>query len=180
MMSKHCFESLDRSLADIMRSKEKRPFAGKVVIFGGDFRQVLPVIHGASRTEIVLESLNSSYFWKHCKVFKLTKNMRLLSSDMTKQELEKLNEFSQWILDVGDGKVGEDNDGDALITIPDEFLIMDADDPIQSISTEVYGDVLDLQQKKDPNFFQERAILRPTNEDVNKINQHMLDKLQGS
>lgn len=116
MMSRHCFESLDRSLADIMRSAEKKPFAGKIV-FGGDFRQILPVIHSVSRAEIVLESLNSSYLWKHCKVLKLTKNMRLLSTDMTAEELRELEVFLQWILDVGDGLVGDANDGDALITI---------------------------------------------------------------
>ncbi|CAN6859813.1 unnamed protein product, partial [Brassica oleracea] len=68
MMSKHCFESLDRSMADIIGKKDNRPFAGKVVVLGGDFRQVLPVIHGAGRPEIVLESLNSSYLWKHVQV----------------------------------------------------------------------------------------------------------------
>ncbi|CAN7091800.1 unnamed protein product, partial [Brassica rapa subsp. narinosa] len=68
MMSKHCFESLDRSMADIIGNKDNRPFAGKVVVLGGDFRQVLPVIHGAGRPEIVLESLNSSYLWKHVQV----------------------------------------------------------------------------------------------------------------
>lgn len=47
MMSKHCFESLDRSLNDIVRSERNKPFGGKVVIFGGNFRQVLPIIHGA-------------------------------------------------------------------------------------------------------------------------------------
>lgn len=180
MMSKHCFEPLDRSLADIMRSTEKKPFVGNVVVFGGDFSQVLPVIHGASRAEIVLESLNSSYIWKHCKVLKLTKNMRLLSSDMSAEELKELREFSQWILDVGDGKVGDPNDGVALITIPDELLIMDANDPIEAIRKEVYGDDVSLQQKNDPKFFQDRAILCPTNDDVNKINQHMLDQFQGS
>ena len=61
MMSKHCFESLDISMAGIVGNKDNRPFAGKVVVLGGDFRQVLPVIHGAGRPEIVLESLNSSY-----------------------------------------------------------------------------------------------------------------------
>ncbi|XP_048616724.1 ATP-dependent DNA helicase PIF2-like [Brassica napus] len=180
MMSRHCFESLDRSLADIMRSAEKKPFAGKIVVFGGDFRQILPVIHSASRAEIVLESLNSSYLWKHCKVLKLTKNMRLLSTDMIPEELRELELFSQWILDVGDGLAGEPNDGDALITIPDEFLIKDSDDPIASISKEIYGDATTLQQNKDPKFFQERAILCPTNEDVNQINQHMLDELEGT
>ncbi|XP_056855869.1 uncharacterized protein LOC108836073 [Raphanus sativus] len=179
MMSKHCFESLDRSLVDIMKIKEKMPFAGKVVVLGGDFRQVLPVINGGSRAEIVMNSLNRSHLWKHCKVLKLTKNMRLLSTDMTAEELKDLEEFSKWILDVGDGVAGEPNDGDALITIPDEFLIMDAHDPIESISIEVYGDSSALQQQRDPIFFQERAILCPTNEDVNNINQHMLDKLDG-
>lgn len=179
MMSRHCFESLDRSLADIMRSAENKPFAGKVVVFGGDFRQVLPVIQGASRPEIVLECLNSSYLWKHCKVLKLTKNMRLLSSDISSEDLKELRDFSQWILDVGDGKVGVGNDGDALITIPDDLLILDADNPIEAISKEIYGDVSSLQQKKDPIFFQERAILCPTNDDVNQINQHMLDQFQG-
>ncbi|KAF8109072.1 hypothetical protein N665_0103s0027 [Sinapis alba] len=179
VMSKHCFEFLDRSLADIMKTLDKKPFAGKVIVFGRDFRKILLVTHGSSRAEIVLESLNSSYLWKHCKVLRLTKNMRLLSSDMSTEELQELNEFSQCILDVGDGKVGEPNDGEALITILDEFLIMDADDTIESIRKEVYGDALSLQQKKDPKFFQERAILCPTNEDVSKINQLMLDKLQG-
>ena len=115
MMSKHCFESLDRSLVDIMRSTEKKPFAGKVVVLGGNFRQVLPVINGGSRAEIVLNSLNYSYLWRHCKVLKLTKNMRLLSTDLTAEELKELEAFSQWILDVGDGVAGEPNDGDALI-----------------------------------------------------------------
>ena len=43
----------------------------------------------------------------------------------------------------------------------------------------MYGDVVSLQQNREPKFFQERAILCPTNEDVNMINQRMLDKLPG-
>ncbi|CAN6860519.1 unnamed protein product [Brassica oleracea] len=72
MMSRHCFESLDRSMKDILGNNDNRPFGGKVVVFGGDFRQILAVIHGAGRPEIVMESLNSSYLWKHVKVMKLT------------------------------------------------------------------------------------------------------------
>lgn len=180
MMSKHCFESLDRSMADIIGNKDNRPFGGKIVVLGGDFRQVLPVIHGAGRPKIVLESLNSSYLWKHVKVLELTKNMRLMSNDLTPEDAKELQQFSQWILDVGDGKIGDGNDGEALITIPDEFFILDGDDPIDSISKAVYGDDVSLLQNREPKFFQEREILCPTNEDVNMINQHMLDKLPGS
>ncbi|XP_056855451.1 uncharacterized protein LOC108858001, partial [Raphanus sativus] len=124
MMSKHCFESLDRILADIMRIKEKKPFAGKVVVLGGDFRQVLPVINGGSRPEIVLNSLNYSYLWKHCKVLRLTKNMRLLSTNMTPEELKELESFSKWILDVGDGVAGEPNEGEERT-----YLSSDSIDP---------------------------------------------------
>lgn len=36
MMSNHCFESLDRSLCDIMNTTDEWPFGGKVVIFSGN------------------------------------------------------------------------------------------------------------------------------------------------
>ena len=42
MMNKYRFEVLDRSLQDLMRCKCKenkyKPFGGKVIILGGDFR----------------------------------------------------------------------------------------------------------------------------------------------
>ncbi|XP_056854258.1 uncharacterized protein LOC108807656 [Raphanus sativus] len=179
MMSKHCFESLDRSLTDIVGTKSKKPFGGKVVVFGGDFRQVLPVIYGGNRADIVLAALNSSYLWEHCKVLRLTKNMRLLSAGLSPEEATDIKEFSEWILDVGDGKLSEPNDGEALIDIPEEFLILDANEPIEAISKAVYGEFSLLQENKNPKFFQERAILCPTNEDVNTINEYMLDKLDG-
>src|SRR3954468_23616508 len=46
MCHKFCFEALDKTLRDIMggtRSSDKI-FGGKVIVFGGDFRQILPVI----------------------------------------------------------------------------------------------------------------------------------------
>ena len=56
---------------------------------------------------------------------------------------------------------------------------MDPDDPIETISLAIYGDTDSLRGMKDPKFFQQRAILCPTNEDVNMINDHMLSKLDG-
>lgn len=179
MMSKYCFEALDRSLSDIIGKDRNNPFGGKVVVLGGDFRQVLPVINGECRAEIVLASLNSSYLWEHCRVLQLTKNMRLLSGSLAPEEAADLREFSQWILDIGDGKINEPNDGEAEIEIPKEFLILDSKEPIKAISKAVYGDTLSLQELKDPKFFQQRAIMCPTNEDVNTINNYMLDKLEG-
>ncbi|XP_019085556.1 PREDICTED: ATP-dependent DNA helicase PIF2-like [Camelina sativa] len=179
MMSKYCFESLDRSLKDVVENGHSKPFGGKVVVFGGDFRQVLPVITGGSRTEIVMATLNSSYLWDHCKVLKLTKNMRLLAKDISVEKATKIKEFSEWILDVGDGKIAEPNDGVAEIDIPEGMLITEATNPIEAISKEVYGDPQFLKEKNDPKFFQARAILAPTNEDVYQINEYMLDQMEG-
>ncbi|KAG7599001.1 Nucleic acid-binding OB-fold [Arabidopsis suecica] len=179
MMSKHCFESMDRSFKDIIKGGGNKPFGGKVVVFGGDFRQVLPVIHGASRAEICMAALNASYLWNHCKVLKLTKNMRLLSKDLIPSEAKDIKEFSEWILAVGDGKIAQPNDGEVMIEIPEEFLITNADNPIEAISREVYGDPKLLKDETDPVFFQQRAILCPTNEDVGIVNDYMLDQLEG-
>ncbi|KAF8091390.1 hypothetical protein N665_0446s0010 [Sinapis alba] len=140
MMSKHCFESLDRSLRDIMKTTNERPFGGKVIVFGGGFRQILPVIPKENRVDIVMAALNSSYLWKHCKVLQLNKNMRLFSEPDCR-EAEEIK-----------------------------------DDPIKSIVSEVYGST--FKDSSDPIFFQERAILSPTNEDVDVVNNFMLDHLK--
>lgn len=81
MTKKFAFEALDRSLKDIVRcpdgSMSALPFGGKTVVLGGDFRQILPVIPKGTREDIVHSTINSSYLWEHCKVLRLTKNMRL-------------------------------------------------------------------------------------------------------
>jgi ATP-dependent DNA helicase PIF1 len=48
MTKRHAIEALDISLHDIL-DKEDLPFGGKTVVFGGDFRQTLPVVRKGSR-----------------------------------------------------------------------------------------------------------------------------------
>ena len=60
MMKRHDVEALDNSLRDIM-DRPNLPFGGKTVVFGGDFRQVLPVVRRRSRAQIVGASLRMSY-----------------------------------------------------------------------------------------------------------------------
>ncbi|KAL1225085.1 hypothetical protein V5N11_019217 [Cardamine amara subsp. amara] len=174
MMGKYCFESLDRSLRDITKDPDNRLFGGKVVVFGGDFRQILPVIPKGSRADIVLASLNSSDIWDDVTVLKLTKNMRLMA-EKDQQKAKEIDEFSKWILDIGDGKINEPNDGEVLIDVPEDLLITKCNDPIQAIVFEVYGSA--INEEKDPKFFQSRAILCPTNLDVEMINDCMLSLL---
>ncbi|XP_021754741.1 uncharacterized protein LOC110720016 [Chenopodium quinoa] len=48
MIHRHAFDAVDRTLRDIMQTENAnsgdRPFGGKTVVLGGDFRQILPVV----------------------------------------------------------------------------------------------------------------------------------------
>lgn len=51
-------------------------FDSKVMVFGGDFRQVLPIVANGGRTDFVDESLVKSYLWEHLAKLHLKENMR--------------------------------------------------------------------------------------------------------
>ncbi|XP_035840335.1 uncharacterized protein LOC110914132 [Helianthus annuus] len=180
MTHKHCFEALDRTMRDISRSSQpnmqSKPFGGKVILFGGDFRQILSVIPKGTRTMIVNASLNSSYIWRHCQVLKLTENMRLRVS-CQEADLKEIKEFGEWILKLGDGLLGEENDGEIDIKIPDDLLIHDQVNPISSLISFIYPDMNNFLW--DLTYFQQRTILAPTNEVVDSINKELLECLPG-
>ncbi|KAL6514700.1 hypothetical protein OROGR_020279 [Orobanche gracilis] len=180
MTNKHCFEALDRSLKDIIRSpsgqSSQMPFGGLVVVFGGDFRQILPVVQMGSRYDIVNATITSSKIWESCEVLQLTRNMRLQGGS-SPSEVEEIKNFAEWLLEVGNGTLGGEYDGEADIKLPDDIIIKDAKNPIASIVESTYPSI--LQNMSDPKFFQERAILAPTNEMVEKINEYILSLMPG-
>jgi hypothetical protein len=57
------------------------------------------------------------------------------------EEKRRLQEFAQWILDIGDGKTTSGN-GDELIKIPDDILLEKRDDPRETIINSTYPDML--------------------------------------
>lgn len=174
MMHRHCFETLDRTFRDIMKCD--KVFGGKVIVLGGDFRQILPVVTEGGRVATVLASVNSSLLWNSCKVLKLTENMRLRQGVGNQDALDLVG-FSKWLLDIGDGKINEPNDGEVEIDIPEDLCITECEDPIEAIVREIYGDT--YANERDPKFWKKRAILSPRNDDVDKLNQHMLARLPG-
>ncbi|XP_072077963.1 uncharacterized protein [Arachis hypogaea] len=65
MVSRYYYEALDKCFGDIIRFSptynKNLPFGGKVVVLGGDFRQMFPVIPRGSRQDIVHSTVNLSY-----------------------------------------------------------------------------------------------------------------------
>jgi hypothetical protein len=75
MTKRQAIEALDRSMRDIMDCQD-RPFGGKTIMFGGDFRQVLLVMRKGSRGQIIDASLRRSNLWKGMHQLRLVTNMR--------------------------------------------------------------------------------------------------------
>ncbi|XP_031096995.1 uncharacterized protein LOC116001246 [Ipomoea triloba] len=181
IMHKHCFEALDKTMRDILRFSNSlscnKTFGGKTVVLGGDFRQILPVIPKGTRQDIVQASINSSYLWNNCEVLRLTKNLRLRSVT-TEGEIEKLDTFAKWIADLGDGKLGGNTDDDCNINIPSQFLLQNKGNPIKQIVEETFPSfgtgVIDPEQLKS------RAILAPTLDVVDQVNEYMNNLNQAS
>ncbi|CAH9122206.1 unnamed protein product, partial [Cuscuta epithymum] len=180
MAHKHCFEAVDRTFRDILRFSRgdslERPFGGKVVVFGGDFRQILPVIPKATRQQVVQATINASYLWQFCRVLTLTKNMRL-QSGAADCDVNAIKQFSDWTLKVGNATIGNVIDGDDVVDIPDDMLIATTGDPLASIVESTYPSL--LENMSDPTFFQHRAILAPRNDVVDTINDYMISLMPG-
>eukprot|EP00959_Pyramimonas_sp_CCMP1952_P418038 8758443-Pyramimonas_sp.AAC.1 len=61
MAPREALQCVGDLLRDLMDSDA--PFGGKILLMGGDFRQVLPVMPKASRDEIISHSLQYHLLW---------------------------------------------------------------------------------------------------------------------
>lgn len=92
MIPKKALEIVNNTLQDVCGNK--LPFGGKLIILGGDFRQILPVIKNGFRKIIVEETIKYSYLWSLFKIMKLEKNIRC-----------KNENFASFLINIGEGKI---------------------------------------------------------------------------
>ncbi|XP_021953692.1 ATP-dependent DNA helicase PIF1-like [Folsomia candida] len=136
------------------------PFGGKVLLLGGDFRQTLPIIPHADGPAIVQGSIKFSHLWEKIKTLKLSNNVR--SADPA---------YSEWLIKLGNGELTNDDGLDEnMICIPEDMLSSD------NIVWDLFGDSLNATSVE---AFIKTAILCPTNNDVDKINDQILKILEG-
>ncbi|XP_052111520.1 uncharacterized protein LOC127742824 [Arachis duranensis] len=91
MTNKETMESLDRTLRDILENNN--PFGGKVMVMGGDFRQVLPVVPKGSKSQMISASIVKSHLWAFTKILHLRQNMQSLND----------RDFAEYLMRTGDG-----------------------------------------------------------------------------
>ena len=173
MLHRFLLEALHRSLQDVMGNT--LPFGGKSIILSGDFRQCLPVMKGANRGATVGASLKRSFLWKYFTVKQLTENMRILTS-----KDQSMKDFDSWTLSIGNGMV-DPIEGDDMIEIPEKMFMKIDDasrvDCMKSLAQYVYPEMSKNFKKK--GWMDGRAILAPTNKQVDAINNLIADAFPG-
>jgi hypothetical protein len=157
MVPVHALSAIDTLLRDI--TSIDCPFAGKIFLMGGDFRQVLPIVPRRPRTVIVENCIKSSPLWLHFKVHKLTKNMRAAVNQQ---------QFAKWLLDLGDGALRCEHTVPDSISIPNQCNIAHG-----HIEDDVFPDM------SNPKALTTTVILTPTNDTSLEVNNNVLKKLPG-
>nr|XP_017237579.1 PREDICTED: uncharacterized protein LOC108210701 [Daucus carota subsp. sativus] len=184
MQKKYAFEALDRALRDIRgnisEDNRLKSFGGITVVLAGDFRQILPVVEKGNRHDIVSACVNRSYLWDQVTFYTLKQNMRLKRGN-TEQLNNDIDEFSKWVLDIGEGRLSfisdDDPNKDPEVVIPQKFVIPCTNNPLSDIVDIVYPNI--ECNFKDHRYLRDRAILAPTNKVVDELNENIMDRIPG-
>ncbi|CAN1142589.1 ATP-dependent DNA helicase PIF4 [Linum perenne] len=167
MVHRLSFEAVDRTLFDIMNMPTEgpcyKPFGGKIVILGGDFRQTLPIVPNGGREDNLNASLTRSYLWNHCTLLELRTNMRVNSSSISDGKICPIAHINHSTMD--------------WISIPEQLLIPKSINPIIDLVARVYPDL--ARNHQSVAYIRTRAIVTPTNQVVSCINDYVLTQIPG-
>ena len=163
MQHKFAIDAVDRTIQDLLG--RDTPFGGITMLFGGDFRQTLPVIVHGSRQQVVAASIRRSRIWPNVEMHYLHENMHLERSP-------EMQEFANWLLSVGAG-VGLDQA--ETIEIPHRMMCPDF--TIESLVDSIYPGI--EAGEKDDEYFMDRSILGCTNNSVMDLNEELLRRFPG-
>ncbi|GBO22318.1 hypothetical protein AVEN_120640-1 [Araneus ventricosus] len=95
MLTKDGLRCIDSLLRDLMNTD--KPFGGKVIIIGDDFRQTLPVVPRGTRADVIESCIKSSPLWSKCTHLSLTTNIRFAGQ----------REQNMWLLNIRSGNLPE-------------------------------------------------------------------------
>jgi len=165
MAKRRMLEVFDLLLKDLMNTNAL--FGEKVVVFGGYFRQTLPVVRYGKKEDFISESLLYSNIWNQLEKLKLSENMRAKMDPA----------FCDYLLKIGNRQ--EQVNSANKIEISDSLIFSYTieKESLDKLFTATYSN-LDLLYS---NSFctDSRVILTTTNDFVDEINDMLIDRLTG-
>ncbi|XP_076038275.1 uncharacterized protein LOC143023573 [Oratosquilla oratoria] len=157
MAKKNTLTALDITLRDILENDKF--MRGKVFVCAGDFRQILPVIRGGDENDELEYCIKSSYMWGDITKLELTENVRLKKNDTNNIKFAE-----KWL------EIGSQNDGPLEIEEGFGVQVKSREELINSIQGDLEDNHLNV------SYFEQRAIISPTNDDVDSVNLMIYDK----
>ncbi|XP_021767814.1 ATP-dependent DNA helicase PIF1-like [Chenopodium quinoa] len=161
---RHAYEANDRSLRDL--TGVDVPFGGKVVVFGGDFIQILPVVPKGTKAQTIDACLVRSTLWRHVQLLHLTQNMKSIHDP----------EFAAFLLRVGDGcepTVDED-----VIKLPYSICVGNGDQiTVDNLIHQIFPNL--TEYVGDVSYMVHKAIITLTNDEVDMMNEKILKEFVG-
>ncbi|XP_022883840.1 uncharacterized protein LOC111400679 [Olea europaea var. sylvestris] len=165
IVNRSTVEAVDKMFRDITDCNLL--FGGKVVVLGGDFRQVLPVVRKGKKYDIMKASLVFSDLWPSFLHLPLTENMRA-KLDPT---------FCSYLLRIGDGI--EKKHTCKCIELRED-IVLPFEDEISSLKNLIHHFFPDIETYADNlQAMANRVILTPTNECVDHINRNLFEQIPG-
>jgi hypothetical protein len=147
-IEKDAVEAVERGFKELRA--DQRVFGGLLVVFCGDFRQVLPVIQKSA----LENTIQRTTFWQHTKILRLSENMR--AKDDTR--------FASLLMEIGNGVLDS-------VTIPPCCTSSSLDELITFVFPQFE------ERLYETGYFENRAILAPTNYLVDKVNSILLKRI---
>lgn len=163
--NKESLEAVDRTMQELRGNNNI--MGNCVVLLSGDFRQTLPVVTRGTPADELNACLKSSYLWEQIIKLTLKTNMRI-----HQQGDSNSNEFSNQLLNLGNGKITMDPNTQE-ISFPENFCKLQPS--INELIEKVYPNIAENYKNHDWLF--ERAILAAKNDDVDKLNHQILNKI---
>lgn len=161
MTISYALDAVDRFFQDLMGNS--LPFGGKIFIATGDFRQILPVVKGGNKYDLLQVSVKQSYVWPLLQKRSLRRNVRLTDPNDIK--------FAQFLLDVGEGKINDYPGNEYYsnyVKMPSECI-----EP-NSLIDRIYGKTF---SGRDVDTYSKYGIMTTLNEDVHSLNQQIYSRL---
>ncbi|XP_049316519.1 ATP-dependent DNA helicase pif1-like [Bactrocera dorsalis] len=167
MANKKSLDALDRTMKDLHGNQQL--FGGALILLSGDFRQTLPIHPRSTPADEINACMKSSALWRFVKKLTLNVNMRVLLQDDS-----SAHQFSEQLLDIGNGKMQIDNTN-GMITLPENFctILQTKEELVECVFPNI------IQNHRSHDWLAERSILAPKNIHVNAMNFQIQEKLPG-
>ena len=175
MLNRFIYESIDRSLRDVLDSTE--PFAGIQILCMGDFHQTTVINPLASRAETLAINFRNSKLWKGFTRHTLVENMRVRNAYKAgNTDASILDAWDRELIDISRGFL---NDPEIKRIHPNAWPVRDEMvskcETLKEFVNDVYPN-FDIEYNN-REFLSERCILTPLHANRTLINDMLFDRI---